>query len=231
MPIDFGSIKITEFEKHLKNIMDKVSDLSEEEKEALLVRLGSEEDKQTEEEPWSTHLDSANKCYLDGYRGSDENIVLPDTINGMSYEVAPRAFRRSDIESVTISPGVTSIGRMAFQDCDKLHTVIFSEGFFGLIQDSAFMSCDNIKEFAFPIGIEILSCAVITRCHHLETVYIPDSVKEICAYALAENINLKDICFNGTISQWKLIKKARFWDNGIGDYTIYCTDGQIKSKK
>lgn len=232
MSKEIGSIDFNQFKEQItKQIMDAVNGLSDAEKEELLSRFEQNNEAYEEDDLWCTRLDSANKCYLNGYRGNDVNIILPDTINDMTYEIAAHSFKRSNVESITISSGVSAIGRMAFQNCDKLHTVIFADGFSGVIHDSAFMSCNSIKEFAFPTGIEILSCAVITRCRRLETVYIPNSVIEICAYALAENENLKNIYFDGTKSQWKSIQKTRYWNHGIGDYTVYCTDGKITVKK
>lgn len=231
MPKNLGSINFDEFKEIItQQIMDVVKDLSDDEKEKLISRW-EQKNIEWKDEIWCSHHDSAGNAILSRYRGDDVNIILPDAIDGEPYVISRTTFRKKNIESITISKGVKLIERMAFHNCDKLHTVMFSEGFSGTIQDSAFGSCNSIKEFAFPTGIEILSFAVITRCQYLETVHIPDSVKEICAYALAENENLKNIYFNGTKLQWKSIKKARFWNYGIGDFTVYCLDGKLVTRK
>lgn len=40
--------------------------------------------------------------------------------------------------------------------------------------------------------------------------------------------SLTDIYYEGTIADWKAIKKADEWDYNTGNYTIHCTDGEIK---
>lgn len=122
------------------------------------------------------------------------------------------------------------MGRLAFQNCEKLKTVIFADGFSGTINESAFLNCSSIKVFAIPSGTELVNCAIITRCQSLETIFIPNSVIRIGAYAFAENGNLKNFYFDGTKSQWKAVEKVYRWNYGIGNYKIYCIDDKISAR-
>ena len=38
---------------------------------------------------------------------------------------------------------------------------------------------------------------------------------------------LTEIHYNGTIEQWKAIQKVYSWNYGIGNYTVYYTDGNL----
>ena len=39
--------------------------------------------------------------------------------------------------------------------------------------------------------------------------------------------NLNDIRYNGTMEEWKEIKKGAGWDYDTGDYKVYCSDGTL----
>lgn len=230
MPKNLGSIDFGEFKEIItQQIMDTVKDLSEEEKEKLISRL-EQKNEESKDEIWHTHNDSAGNVILSGYRGDDVNIIFPDEIGGVSYEISGITFRRKSIESIIISKGVTLIGKLAFAHCDKLKKVTFADGFVGTIMSSAFMDCSNLEEFSFPPNINVIEPIVI-RCQSLKAVYIPSSVKKINAYALSENENLKNIHFDGTKHEWSAIEKGYRWSYGMGDYTIYCLDGKIVTRK
>ncbi len=234
MPKNFGSIDFSKFKEHITNqILNVVEGLSEEEKQALIARLeqGGDADIDTgDDNIWHTHTNSAGKHILSRYNGDDVNIVFPKEIDGESYEISGIAFRRSSIESITISSGVTLIDRLAFAHCEKLKQVIFEDDFSGIIMGSAFMGCNSLEEFTFPSNTIIIE-PIVDRCQRLETISIPNSASEIAAYAFAENASLKNIYFDGTKAQWKAINKGYRWSCGMGDYTVYCKDGKIVTRK
>ena len=64
--------------------------------------------------------------YLLGYLGSDTALVLPDGYNGKMYDIYESAFKGcTDLTSITIPSGVTSIGDSAFDGCTGLKEVTF----------------------------------------------------------------------------------------------------------
>jgi hypothetical protein len=234
MPKNFGSIDFSKFKEHITNqIINVVEGLSEEDKQALSARWEQSDDADIDignDNIWHTHTNSAGKRILSRYSGDDVNVVFPNEIDGESYEISGIAFRRSSIESITISSGVTLIDRLAFAHCEKLKKVIFEDGFTGIIMSSAFMDCNGLEEFTFPSNTIVVE-PIVDRCKCLETIYIPNSVSKIGAYAFAENESLKNIYFDGTKAQWKAIEKSYRWSYGMGDYTVYCVDGKIVTRK
>ena len=63
--------------------------------------------------------------YLLGYIGTDTELVLPENYNGEDYEIYEHAFRGcTNLTSVTIPEGVTSIGSYAFESCYNLVEII-----------------------------------------------------------------------------------------------------------
>ncbi|MBQ4066756.1 MAG: hypothetical protein IJD22_03825 [Clostridia bacterium] len=43
-------------------------------------------------------------------------------------------------------------------------------------------------------------------------------------------IKLAHINYRGTVAQWRAIQKHRGWDSGSGNYTVHCSDGDIKKE-
>lgn len=230
--IDFNAL----LEQITNDMTDAIRDLPKEEKEAMLAKwkriLAKREDdsKESSGDLWRIFTNDSGKCILTGCYAGDANIVLPDMINGSTFEIGDHAFQDSKIESITISVGVTTVGRLAFAHCNNLKKVTFADGFSGTIMDSAFFDCGNLEEFVFPSCIRVIE-PIVQRCQNLASVYIPHSVTTITPYAFAENINLKNIYFDGTKSEWAAIEKGYRWSCEMGDYAVYCKDGKIVTRK
>lgn len=63
---------------------------------------------------------------------------------------------------------------------------------------------------------------------NLVRVHIPRSVVRIGDNAFEDCINLKEIVYEGTKSEWEEISKGDDWDEGCDYYIITCLDGVIK---
>ncbi len=232
MSINFNML----LEQLTNDIMEAIKDLPDEEQEAMLAKWKQLREKRAtcsdeiQGEAWRTFINTSGKCILTGYRSNVTNIILPDKINGSAYEIEDRAFQKNNIESIVISAHVTMIGRLAFAHCEKLKKVTFADGFSGIIMNSAFFDCSSLDEFVFPPTIAEIE-PIVNRCHNLSSVYIPHSVTKISPYAFAENINLQNIYFAGSKSEWTAIEKGYRWSYEMGDYTVYCQDGKIVTRK
>ena len=65
-------------------------------------------------------------------------------------------------------------------------------------------------------------------CSNLSQVVIPNSINLIKVAVFAECPNLSEIMFNGTIREFRNIKKSKGWANN--NITIRCLDGDFISK-
>ncbi len=63
--------------------------------------------------------------------------------------------------------------------------------------------------------------------NEITTINIPNSVTIFDEYVFYNCSSLTNINFEGTIEQWNDIEKNSHWDYTLGEYTIYCTDGEI----
>ena len=135
--------------------------------------------------------DMASYCQINGLSNVDQNKVY---IGGQKL---------TEMTSIVIPDGVTSIGDNAFYNCSSLTSVTIGD------------------------GVTSISYQAFIGCSSLTSITIPDSVTSISNSAFSGCSSLTDITFAGTKAQWKAIEKGYSWNNNTGNYTIHCTDGDI----
>ena len=128
-------------------------------------------------------------------------IVIPSTHNGIPVtKILKGAFYNTNIVSVTIPDSIITIGEKAFFSCSYLSTVILSK------------------------NLQTIGTDAFGYCQKLTTIMIPGSVTSIGGGAF----DLKEVYFDGSMAQWNVISKKYNWNTSTSEYTIYCTDGEIK---
>ena len=100
------------------------------------------------------------------------------------YDSAPWYSHRSDIKSVVIESGVTSIGDFAFNGCASLTNVKIPSSVKN-IGKVAFQSCISLTSVMIPSGVTNIGDGAFRLCNGLTYVMIPESVTSIeSAFAL-----------------------------------------------
>ena len=107
----------------------------------------------------------------------------------------------SGLVSVTIPDSVTFIGRSAFSGCSNLTSVSIPDGV-TVIRNRAFEGCSKLTSTTIPEGVTGIGCSTFSGCESLASVTIPDSVTLIDADAFASCDSLKVVHYRGTESQW-----------------------------
>lgn len=129
----------------------------------------------TAPQPWATFTYSASGdgITITGYSGSESNIIIPDSIDGLAVvAIAPNAFAYNDTPtSVSIPGSVTRIGVGAFRECRYLSTVTFHTGLRS-IGETAFLGCDSLVRADIPAGVESIGAYAFAYCDSLRFVTI-----------------------------------------------------------
>ena len=133
----------------------------------------------------------------------------------------------SGLTSVEIPDSVVSIGGYAFYGCSKLTSVEIPDSVTS-IEMETFSGCSGLRSVIIPDSVTSIGAGAFRGCSGLTSVTIPDSVTSIGTSALRSCSRLTRIEFQGTKAQWRAIEKESYWDEDTGDYTVYCTDGEIK---
>ncbi len=165
------------------------------------------------------------------------SIIFPDSIakvilkrHGLDIGDSGSVFYGCEnLVFVDLGDGLTELPARFFRDCYKLTDVILPKKL-KEIQDSAFENCTNLASIVIPEGVILVGLMAFGRCTSLTEVTLPSSVAELYPMAFHECTSLIRITFQGTMAQWETVYKPEDggWDADTGDYTVYCTDGEIK---
>ena len=154
------------------------------------------------------------------YRGRGPNVVIPNSITDVvayvdSYGRGWLAFGTYGsgdcVRSITVPKSLTNIDGWTFYMCPNLEEIIIDE------QNEVYYSEGNCI-------IEKESKTLIVAC---KNSVIPQDIKNIACRAFVRCDGITSVNYNGTKQQWNSIEKDFDWDEGMGDYTVHCTDGDI----
>ena len=118
------------------------------------------------------------------------------------------AFRKcSSLTSITISDSVTSIGNYAFRECSSLTSITIPDGVTSIGYE-AFYKCISLTSITIPDGVTSIGNDTFYGCTGLTSITIPDSVTSIGDYAFYECISLTSITIPGGVTS---IGRNAFW--------------------
>lgn len=168
------------------------------------------------------------------------NVIIHNNVTSIGQDAF---YGCNGLTNVTIGCGVTNIGEYAFARCDNIEEVIWDtnipvQGFYdSKIEKLTFgenvkiisriFAGYGISSITISNGATEIDSMAFWDCKGLTSITIPDSVTTIKHRAFWECTALEEIHFNGTIEQWNAIKKYSSWNSQTGEYTVYCTDGNI----
>lgn len=123
-------------------------------------------------------LTSDTTVKVSKYFGGSTDITLPESVNGrLVTGIYKNCFKDSNVVSVTIPSGYTSIGAFAFQGCASLETVNLPASLKS-IGVMAFDGCSALKNIDFEASQSLseISFAAFSGCVSLESVSLPENV-------------------------------------------------------
>ena len=132
------------------------------------------------------------------------NIVIPESViyKGNSYNVTSigtRAFRISNVTSVSIPNTVTKISDSAFDNCLSLTSVNIPNSVTSIGQ-SAFYGCEKLTSITIPDGVTIIKDNTFAMCKKLSSINFGDSVESIGSSAFYGCESLTSLVIPNTVS-------------------------------
>lgn len=142
-------------------------------------------------------------------------------VNANAEIIASFAFDGCEsLQSLTVTP--------AFDGCSGISTVTFGENVTsvpdGMLQNS------GVKSIALGGNITSIGKYAFSGCAYLTEIAMTDAVTLINQYAFSGCSKLTAIRFDGVTDKWKAIKKNTYWSRNTGDFTVFCSDGNLDSK-
>lgn len=128
------------------------------------------------------------------YNGSDEIVVIPETINGLRItEMADFAFwDNKTLKAVRLADSIETAGMYAFQNNTNLEVAVYGSGM-RETGSGTFLHCESLYQVVLNDGLEVVENGCFEGCTALETIHIPDSVKEVVFRAFSGCTSLKEI--------------------------------------
>lgn len=154
------------------------------------------------------------------------NVTIP---NSMTSIGASAFYNCSGLTSIIIPDGVTTIGDNAFSDCTGLKSITIGNKVTS-IEDGTFFCCSSLTSITIPNSVTGIGYSAFYGCKSLTSITIPGSVTSIRELVFDNCTGLTSITFTDTKAQWNAISKGYHWNYKTGNYTIHCTDGDIKKE-
>ncbi|MBQ8414882.1 MAG: leucine-rich repeat protein, partial [Clostridia bacterium] len=111
-----------------------------------------------------------NSCFLLGYSGEENKLILPEQYIGQSYNIYDYAFYCCDwLTNIEISDGVMSIGDYAFAYCDRLVNAVIGDSVTS-IGYNAFYYCKRLSSITIGKNVTNIDTGAFSDCRILEVI-------------------------------------------------------------
>jgi hypothetical protein len=105
----------------------------------------------------------------------DGNFIVPEEV----IEISSGVFRGyTNLTSITLPAGLTTIGRSAFWNCSGLTTINLPAGVTSL-GDDAFRYCSGLTTINLPAGLTTIGRSAFLGCSGLTTITLPAGLTSI----------------------------------------------------
>ncbi|MBE5774669.1 MAG: leucine-rich repeat domain-containing protein, partial [Clostridiales bacterium] len=146
----------------------------------------------------------ASSISITGYYGTETDLVIPESINGLTVKtIGNNAFRSTAITSVVIPATVTAIGNAAFQYCESLAEVTFSAengAALTTIGSYAFEECYALKAMVFPEGLTTINNHAFKNCTAMAEITFPSTLTTIGQYAIEACTSLTEVSLPDSVT-------------------------------
>ena len=117
---------------------------------------------------------SNGTCIITQYAGDEQNVVIPQTIDGYRVvKIEEDAFRKNAaIRSVVVPDGVTDVDDQTFFGCTALEAVSLPETL-ERIGIEAFAGCPALREINLPQSLKTIRLGAFHDCVSLEEIVWP----------------------------------------------------------
>lgn len=202
------------------NQIEKMAIITREICDAILSAIGIS---RTEQEYISQTVDyeyidiGNNTIEVTAFKGEiPSRIVFPSHIDGKQVvsigstilgSTKLKGAARTQVESVFIPQGVTTIGNRAFFECKALKEIILPNGL-STIGDNAFKNCKHLTNIVIPDSVSYIGCGAFSGSN-IQSVVLPGNIECVPMEAFKNCKKLTNI----TISEGvKVIQREAFYD-------------------
>ena len=136
------------------------------------------------------------------------------------------AYKNSNVKTVVIEDGVTSIGNYAFSDCSSLTSITIPDSVTS-IGYYAFFYCTSLTSITISDSVTSIGNYAFFYCRSLTSITIPDSVTSIGNYAFSNCTNLTSIKIPSSVTS--MDSKAFYNCSSLKTISLDCKSTLKKS--
>ena len=141
--------------------------------------------------------------YIGDYLIKTDSSAMPKNykVRTGTRVIADSAFNKcSNLESLTLPAGLTSIPAKAFANCSSLAKIEIPNTVVS-IGVNAFLNCNSLTEINLPDSVVSIGDSAFLSCNGLTKIDIPDSVVSIGNYAFNTCKNLSTVSFGSGLQK------------------------------
>ena len=128
------------------------------------------------------------------FKGSEKEVVIPNYIDGYPVKyINYESFRKTQIESLVISENIECIYDDAFDNCEKLKTVVIKSKKL-VIGSNAFRYCSSLNNLTLGNGVIEVGASAFRYCTSLRDIQIPSTLNS-CGTGAFGGITIEKLTF------------------------------------
>ena len=133
---------------------------------------------------------------LTKYRGSDERVTIPDTVE----VVGESAFENNQkVQFVVVPKSVKRLDAYVFWGCNHLEEVVLGKGLTA-VDEYSFAGCTGLKQITIPDNVQSIDAQAFAGCTNLTDIYIPATVTSIAEDAFLNCANVTIHADEGSVA-------------------------------
>ena len=129
---------------------------------------------------YEVNSDDENTITITKYIGSEQEIEIPNTLDGYTVtSIGDYAFRyNTSLINIIIPNSVTSIETGAFYGCSVLKNITLPE-YLTTIESYTFYNCTNLETIIIPDNVSNIKYSAFNGCSGLTSINLPDTITTI----------------------------------------------------
>ena len=208
------------------------------------------------EKPSTTYTyrlnDDKTTITITKYTASDENVVIPSSIDGYVVTgIDEKAFQNittmktilfpsslksignyafagcTSLTMVTLPESLTELGNYAFQGCVALKSAKLNAGWKN-VSEGLFQGCTSLSSVTLPDTIQYIRANAFRGCTSLKTLSLPKSLSIIYANAFL-NASIKTVQYTGTNTDWQNVTIGTTGNTSFLNATVVGSNGKTFS--
>lgn len=184
---------INDLKKEFQNVLEKIDEINESD------YLSYKNFK---------YLIEDNNIRLMKYNGNENNVIIPDYIQGFRVSsLGNRLFSSNEyIDTIVIPKTIEFIDEGCFRK-SSIKTIKFLNSM-KILPKSLFRSCDQLQSVILPNDLEIVGEYCFYQCSSLVKITLPDEVHTLSDNAFAECSNLKEVIITNKSKMTKILSNC-----------------------